>query len=111
MHRDGYGFLVPDRSVDGMKGDLYLSREGVRGAMNGDRAIARITGERAGRVEGEIWKILKRAHPTVVGEFRINRRGMFVAPHDERLKDWIEIPERHHGHSAAETPQLDRIGA
>jgi ribonuclease R len=109
VHRDGYGFLVPDHTVDGMKSDLYLSREGVHGAMNGDRAIARITGEHGGRAEGEIWKILRRAHPTVVGEFRINRRGMFVAPHDERLKDWIEIPD---GMAIpAEAAQLDRIGA
>src|SRR5947199_8234259 len=43
IHRDGYGFLIPDRPVAGMTGDLYISREGTRGAMNGDRAIARIT--------------------------------------------------------------------
>ena len=47
--------------------------------MNGDRAIARITHTgRAGRAEGEIRKILKRAHPSVVGEFHISRRGLFV---------------------------------
>ena len=108
VHRDGYGFLVPDKPVDGLKGDLYLSREGIKGAMNGDRAIARMTGEYGGRAEGEIWKILKRAHPTVVGEFRINRNGMWVAPHDERLKEWIEIPD---GMAIpAETEQVDRIG-
>src|SRR6266567_5015408 len=94
IHRDGYGFLIPDHPIPGVAGDLYLSRESTRGAMNGDRAVARITHSGpAGRSEGEIWKILKRAHPTVVGQFHINRRGMFVAPHDERLTNWIEIPE------------------
>ena len=53
--------------------------------------IARI--EAGGRADGEIVKVLKRAHPTVVGEFRIRRRGNFVVPHDERIQQWIEIPE------------------
>ena len=37
--------------------------------------------------------MLRRAHPTVVGEFRVRRRGNFVVPHDERIQQWIEIPE------------------
>ena len=54
--------------------------------MNGDRAIARITHSGpTGRTEAEIVKILRRAHPTVVGQFRINRRGLFVVPHDEAV--------------------------
>jgi ribonuclease R len=109
IHRDGYGFIIPDHPVQGLQGDLYIGRDGTRGAMNGDRAIARITHSGPnGRSEGEIVKVLKRAHPTVVGQFRINRRGMFVAPHDERLTDWIEIPED----MAIPAPveQTDRIG-
>lgn len=94
IHRDGYGFLIPDHPIPGISGDLYIGRDSARGAMNGDRAIARIihTGA-AGRAEGEIVKFLRRAHPTVVGEFRIHRRGFFVVPHDERLTEWIDIPE------------------
>ena len=110
VHRDGYGFLIPDRPMPGVVGDLFLGRDAMRGAMNGDRAIARITySGRDGRAEGEVRRILKRAHPSVVGEFRITRRGMFVAPHDDRLKDWIEIPQ-----DMAIPPagaQMDRIGA
>lgn len=112
IHRDGFGFLVPDRPVEGMTGDLYLSKDSIHGAMNGDRAIARITSAgRVGRVEGEVWKILKRAHPTVVGEFRITRRGMYVVPIDERITDWVEIPEDMAiPASADEHAAHDRIG-
>jgi len=110
VHRDGYGFLIPDRPIPGVAGDLFLGRDSLKGAMHGDRAIARVTyrGE-GGKSEGEIHRILKRAHPTVVGEFRITRRGMFVEPHDERMKDWIEIPQD----LALPLPdgQIDRIGA
>ena len=109
IHRDGYGFLIPDRPIPGVQGDLYLGRESTQGAMNGDRAIARITHTGpAGRSEGEIVKVLRRAHPTVVGQFRINRRGMFVAPHDERLTEWIEIPADLA--IPMHAPQTDRIG-
>ncbi len=114
VHRDGFGFLIPDSPIPGVAGDIYLGRDAIRGAMQGDRAIVRITfrgsgrgGE--GRAEGEIVRVLKRAHPTVVGEFRITRRGMFVAPFDQRLRDWVEIPP------GMEIPppasQIDRIGA
>ncbi len=113
VHRDGFGFLIPDTPIPGVAGDIYLGRDSIRGAMQGDRAIVRITfrgsgrtGE--GRAEGEIVRVLKRAHPTVVGEFRITRRGNFVAPFDQRLRDWVEIPD------GMEIPppasQIDRIG-
>ncbi|MEP6714959.1 MAG: ribonuclease R [Terriglobia bacterium] len=94
VHRDGYGFLIPDKPIPGVVGDIYLAKDAIRGTMHGDRAIVRITHTGpVGRTEGEVRKVLKRAHPTVVGEFRITRRGMFVAPHDERLREWIEIPQ------------------
>ena len=110
VHRDGFGFLIPDTPVPGMAGDIYLGRDAIRGAMQGDRAIVKITFRgREGKAEGEVVRVIRRAHPTVVGEFRITRRGMFVAPFDQRLRDWIEIPEGMEIPAAA--PQVDRIGA
>ena len=109
IHRDGFGFLIPDKPIPDVAGDVYLSKEAIRGVMNGDRAVVRVTHTGQGRTEGEIRKILKRAHPSVVGEFRINRRGMFVVPHDERLREWIEIPLDLAIPPPAE--QVDRIGA
>jgi ribonuclease R len=94
VHRDGYGFLISDRPLEGVTGDIYIPADSARSAMHGDRVVVRIARiERDGRADGEIVKVLKRAHPTVVGEFRVGRRGFFVVPHDERLHDWIEIPE------------------
>lgn len=108
IHRDGYGFLIPDKPLEGAAGDIYLARDSTRGAMNGDRVIGRIVGTGRGRAEGEVWKVLKRAHPTVVGEFRITRRGMFVAPFDTRLTDWVRIPEDQVIPTV--TAAVDRIG-
>ena len=109
MHRDGYGFLIPDHPIQGLRGDVYIPRESAQAAMHGDRVVVRIARiENDGRADGEIVKVLRRAHQTVVGEFRIRKRGNFVAPHDERIRQWIEIPAGMEMPSAALS--RDRVG-
>ncbi len=109
MHREGYGFVIPDQPIEGMKGDIYISRDAAAKAMHGDRVVVHIKGiDRDGRADGEVLKIVRRAHPTVVGEFRVRRRN-YVVPHDERIQQWIEIPE---GLEIPERPTSpDRVGA
>ncbi len=94
VHRDGYAFFIPDEPVPGVEGDIYIPKEDAVRAMHGDRVVVRITGfEPNGRARGQIVEVLRRAHPSVVGEFRIRRRGHYVVPHDDRIRQWIEIPE------------------
>ena len=110
VHRDGYGFVIPDEPIEGLRGDIYIDRESAQRAMNGDRVGVRIKRiERDGRAHGEIVEVLKRAHPSIVGEFRIRRRGNFVVPHDDRIRQWIEIPEGMELPSAQ--PYVHRVGA
>jgi ribonuclease R len=110
MHREGYGFLISERPVEGVTGDIYIPADAARKAMHGDRVLARIARiEADGRADGEILKVLKRAHPTVVGEFRVGRRGNYVVPQDERIQQWIDIPEGLE--IPANARQIDRIGA
>ncbi|MDZ7637470.1 MAG: VacB/RNase II family 3'-5' exoribonuclease [Bryobacterales bacterium] len=109
MHRDGYGFVIPDRPIEGMAGDLFLPPDALEEAMHGDQVLARVARmERNGRAYGEIVRILKRAHVFVVGEFRIQRHH-YVVPHDPRVRQWVIIPE------GLEKPpqdsQMNRIGA
>jgi len=109
MHRDGYGFLIAERPIEGIAGDVFIPPESAEKAMHGDRIVVRIARiEAGGRADGEIVKVLKRAHPTVVGEFRIGRRGQYVVPHDDRIQQWIEIPEGMEFPPPAQ--QVDRIG-
>jgi ribonuclease R len=109
MHRDGYGFLITDRPIEGIAGDIFIPRESAQAAMHGDRVVVRIARiEAGGRADGEIVKVLKRAYATVVGEFRIGRRGQYVVPHDDRIQQWIEIPEGMEFPPAG--PVIDRIG-
>jgi ribonuclease R len=109
MHRDGYGFLISERPIEGITGDIFIPPDSAEKAMHGDRVIVRIARiEPDGRADGEIIKILKRANPTVVGEFHIGRRGQYVVPHDDRLQQWIDIPEGMEIPPAGAT--VDRIG-
>src|SRR3954447_2726179 len=110
MHRDGYGFLISERPIEGVTGDIFIPPDSAEKAMHGDRVIVRIARiESDGRADGEIVKVLRRAHPTVVGEFRIGRRGQYVVPHDERIQQWIEIPEGMEFPPEG-APNVDRIG-
>ena len=109
MHRDGYGFLISDRPLEGIEGDVFLPPEAAEKAMHGDRVVVRIGRiEAGGRAEGEIVKVLRRAHPTVVGKFSIGKRGQWVVPHDERIRQWVEIPEGME--IPPPGPAIDRIG-
>jgi ribonuclease R len=95
--------------MEGIAGDIFIPPESAKAAMHGDRVVVRIARiEADGRADGEIVKVLKRAHPTVVGEFRIGRRSQYVVPHDDRIQQWIEIPEGMEFPPAG--PVIDRIG-
>jgi ribonuclease R len=93
-HPRGFGFVVPDRPVEGLAGDLYIAGSNLNQAMHGDRVVARL--ERIGtdgRAEGRILRILTRGSQTIVGRFDIDAAGSgFVVPFDRRLIMDVEIP-------------------
>ncbi|MBI5234373.1 MAG: ribonuclease R [Deltaproteobacteria bacterium] len=89
-HPDGYGFVIAE---DGGS-DLFISPGRIKGAMHGDRVVARIEGTRKdGKKEGGIIKILSRANKTIVGTFKKEKGFGIVMPSDERILDHIVIPE------------------
>ena len=71
VHRDGYAFLIPDKPIPGVDGDVYITKEEAHKAMHGDRVGIRLKRGDRGRIHGEIMQVVRRAHPSVVGEFRI----------------------------------------
>jgi ribonuclease R len=110
VHRDGYGFVTPDEPIEGLRGDIYINKEAAQRAMHGDRVAVRIVRfEPDGRAHGDIVEVLRRAHPSVVGEFRVRRRGNYVVPHDDRIRQWIRIPEGME--LPAARPEVHRVGA
>lgn len=88
----GYGFVIPDD--EGIK-DIFITADGMNGAMHNDRVIARINKKAIGerRSEGEIIRIIKRANLTVVGTFESSRYFGFVIPDDSRISGDIFIPK------------------
>jgi ribonuclease R len=91
-HPRGFGFVIPDRPVEGASGDIFIAGANLNQAMHGDRVVARI--ERSGeRAEGRILRILERGSTTIVGRYDADESGMgFLVPFDRRLIMDVLIP-------------------
>jgi ribonuclease R len=95
MHRDGYGFVIPNAGQrTSFAGDIYISPQSIGSAMHGDQVLVEL-GRRKddGRAEGRILRALTRANPTVVGTFHYGSRHNFVTPMDEKVTKEVIIPK------------------
>jgi ribonuclease R len=106
LHRDGYGFVRPNGSVD-REDDLFIPPNELNGAMQGDEVLVdEAPRGREGRRSGRVVRVLTRRNPTVVGVFHYARSyrrsawdnapmidGNYVTPLDERMTQAILIPE------------------
>lgn len=82
-------FLIPDEG----EVDFFLPKGKRKGAMNGDRVLARVLRKAEGtrRAEAEVVRVVTRANPTIVGEYFPAERCGTVVPADARLRDPIAI--------------------
>ena len=98
IHRDGYGFVIPDKRPPRLEGDVFIPARHVGEAMQGDSVLASLD-RRPGsnRAEGRIFKILHRRNTTVVGQFREDSPFHRVIPHDFRIGQDILIREGDQG--------------
>ncbi len=110
LHRDGFGFVIPDlSSASGdlksrISGDIFVPPHAVGSAMHGDRVLVEVTNIRdAGRAEGRILRSIDRAHATVVGIFHHGPRHNYVTPMDQKISQQIVIP---HGMEYPETSSV-----
>jgi len=99
MHRDGYGFVIPNRSnlKEPLRSQLsgeYLSPAPDRLVDARRPGLVEVTSVRAdGRAEGRILRTVDRAHATVVGTFHYGRRHNYVTPMDEKITQEIIIAQ------------------
>src|SRR3954470_4200633 len=92
-HPRGFGFVIPDRPVDGVTGDIYIAGSNLNQAMHGHRVLARLERTEKDRAEGRIVRILARGASTIVGRFEVDESGMgFLVPFDRRLIMDVLIP-------------------
>ncbi len=99
MHRDGFGFVIPDATSlsptlkSKLAGDIFIAPHAIGNAMHGDRVLVDIVAVRQdGRAEGRIVRPVVRAHPTVVGIFHYGSRYNFVKPFDSKITMDVVIP-------------------
>jgi ribonuclease R len=107
MHRDGFGFVIPDASLlnaslkSRLSGDIFIPPHAIGNAMHGDRVLVDIAAIRPdGRAEGRIVRPVMRAHPTVVGIFHYGPRHNSVKPIDSKITMDVVIP------AGAEYPEV-----
>ncbi len=99
MHRDGFGFVIPDaKSLSPalktrLTGDIFIPPHLIGNAMHGDLVLVDVSNVRPdGRAEGRIVRPVMRAHPTVVGIFHYGSRGGYVKAIDSKITQEIAIP-------------------
>src|SRR5580704_4969873 len=113
MHRDGYGFVVPNagqRST--IDGDIFIPPPAIGSAMHGDQVLVELGRKKEdGRAEGRILRVLTRGNPTVVGTFHRGSRQNYVTPIDEKVTQEIIIPrgsEWPQGEDSVSRPRVPR---
>ncbi len=88
-HKDGFGFLIPDKGGD----DLFLSAKQMHQLFHGDRVLAAVVGtDSRGRQEGRLVEILERNTKEVVGQFFKEDGMCFVQPAGKQFTQDILIP-------------------
>ncbi|HKT11278.1 MAG TPA: VacB/RNase II family 3'-5' exoribonuclease [Terriglobia bacterium] len=104
-HRDGYGFVVPDRPLQGTDQDIFIPPGAMGPALHGDLVEVQVVRSRpdwrtrfsrnaksSTRVEGRVLRVAERAQKTIVGEFHIGSRSNYVVPFERRIPCEIIIP-------------------
>jgi ribonuclease R len=94
VYNDGHGTVLGPPEEP----DVYIDRKQMKGAMNGDLVIVRVDNRTAKRrrirereyIDGEVIRILRRAHRTVVGRFHTDPEP-YVVPFDIRIDNDILI--------------------
>ncbi|HEY6768769.1 MAG TPA: VacB/RNase II family 3'-5' exoribonuclease [Candidatus Sulfotelmatobacter sp.] len=99
MHRDGFGFVIPETGSlpaqfkSRLSGDIFIPPHLIGNSMHGDRVLVEIGNIRPdGRAEGRIVRPVARAHPTVVGIFHYGGRNNYVKAFDSKITQEIVIP-------------------
>ena len=113
LHRDGFGFVIPDLASAApnlkgrLSGDIFIPPHAVGSAMHGDRVLVEVTNIRdGGRAEGRILRPIDRAHPTVVGIFHYGSRHNYVVALDQKISQQIVIP---HGMEYPEASSVSSV--
>jgi ribonuclease R len=111
MSPQGFGFVRPERPVEGVTGDIYVAGTNLQEAMHGDRVVVRLEGLSRGpergdrgdrrrrdtrpaptRTEGRVVQVLERASTQVVGRYVLDASGLgYVIPFDKKILMDVQV--------------------
>ncbi len=99
-HKKGFGFVTPldvleelRNPKDNIGKDIFIGRDGIAGAMNGD--IVEVTIQPAkylqARSEAKITRIVEHAVKEVVGTFHKNKKFGFIVPESKSIGEDVFV--------------------
>lgn len=89
LHRDGYGFMVPE---DSRLPDVFVPERFLNGAWHRDRVVVRVAAPDArGRREGKVAQVLGHGLKQVVGHVERDAKHWVLVPNDDRIRLHVRI--------------------
>ncbi len=89
MTQFGYAFILSDAIEE----DVFISRNNLNHALNGDFVKVYLYAHRKGkRVEGEVVEVIKRARKTFVGIVEVSKNWAFLNPDSKEMPYDLFIP-------------------
>jgi len=89
MTQHGYAFIISDA----VEGDVFVSRNNLNHALNGDYVRVYMYARRKGkRVEGEVVEVIERARSTFVGIVEVSKHWAFLNPDSKEMPFDLFIP-------------------
>ncbi len=92
VNKRGFGFVIPD---DGTK-DIFIERDSLGGALNGDKVKVMIEKNFGGgkNREGEVVEILEHSQEIFIGVLKSRKKSFWFEPDDEKIDLQIKIPHK-----------------
>jgi ribonuclease R len=88
-HRDGFGFITPERGGE----DIFLTARQMRVLFHGDVVLASIAEiDRRGRLHGDVVEILERQVSKVIGKLHLSEGVAVVQPNNSQICHDILVP-------------------
>lgn len=87
MTARGIGFAIVGSGAD----DIFIGRDGLNGAVDGDRVLVSMKPNSGRRAEGIVAQILERRIRNIVGTVIQSKNTVFIVPDDERFGQNLEV--------------------
>jgi len=84
----GFGFVA---SGEATGDDVFVAREGLLGAMHGDKVVVEVTGRGPRGAEGNIVGVMQRSTVRVAGVLRRRGKSAWLEPDDTRVRGPIVL--------------------